>query len=216
MPTLNNFIMRRTDLPPVEIDWLLAHARPRSLPRGGVFCAIGQAEHEIGFLDEGILQVFALSPDGRKILLDFIFAGGVALALDSATKGLPSEVVFEAVIPCRLTVLPYHLRHAAVERHAGWERLATRMTEEMFQRKQQRHMSLRSKTARQRYAELSCELPEAWRSIPQHLIAAYLDITPQYLSTLKQRAEREIMTEKVSARARAAGLLVSPGEDVGR
>ncbi|MFG1361068.1 Crp/Fnr family transcriptional regulator [Xanthobacter pseudotagetidis] len=216
MPTLNNFILRRTDLPPAEIDWLLAHAKPRVLPRGGVFCAIGQVEHEIGFLDEGILQVFALSADGRKILLDFIFAGGVALALDSATKGLPSEVVFEAVIPCRLTVLPYHLRHAAVERHAGWERLATRMTEEMFQRKQQRHMSLRSKTARQRYAELSCELPKAWRSIPQHLIAAYLDITPQYLSTLKQRVKREMTSVKLPKRIRTTGLLVSPGEDVSR
>ncbi|TSJ64476.1 Crp/Fnr family transcriptional regulator [Starkeya sp. 3C] len=186
MSSLPDFILQRADLPREEIEWLLGQAKPRTLPRGGVFCAMGQADHEIGFLEEGILQVFALSPEGRKILLDFVFAGSVALALDSATRGIPSEVVFEAVTPCIVTVMPYHLRHVAVERHPGWERLATRMTEEVFARKQQRHMSLRSKSARQRYAELALELPAEWRQIPQHLIAAYLNITPQYLSNLRR------------------------------
>lgn len=189
MSALSDYILQRTDLPPQELDWLERMATRRLVPRGDAFCSVGQAAHELGFLESGILQVFTPGADGRNILLDFVFPGGCALALDAATRGVPSEVVFQAVLPCVLKVWPYTLRQAAAARHPGWERLATRMTEDMFQRKQARYLSLRARTARERFSDLPGELPADWRALPQHLLAAYLDITPQYLSRLKREAE---------------------------
>lgn len=200
MASLSDFILQRSDLPRGELEWLEGMAARRVLSSGQVFCAVGQSNHELAFVESGILQVFTPGEDGRNILLDFVFAGGMALALDAATRGVPSEVVFEAVRPCVLKVWPYTLRRVAAARHPAWERLATRMTEEMFSRKQHRYLSLRARTARQRFADLETELPADWRRIPQHLLAAYLDITPQYLSRLKRAAERTGVDHETSRR----------------
>ncbi|WP_454917973.1 Crp/Fnr family transcriptional regulator [Xanthobacter sediminis] len=189
MSALSDYILQRTELPPEEVEWLESIATRRFVPRGGAFCTVGQSEHEFGFVESGILQVSAPGADGRNILLDFVFPGGWALAVDAATRDLPSEVVFEAVTQCALKVWPYALREIASARHPGWKCLAMRMTEEAFQRKQHRYLSLRARTARERFADLRHELPVDWRTLPQHLLAAYLDITPQYLSRLKREAE---------------------------
>ncbi|MCS0505022.1 Crp/Fnr family transcriptional regulator [Ancylobacter mangrovi] len=190
MSSLSNYILQRADLPLEEIEWFEAQAEHRLLTKGEVFCRVGQSDHELGFLESGILQVFTPGSDGRNIVLDFIFRGGMALALDAAVKGVPSEVGMQAVIPCAMWVWPYRLRQEAAARHPEWNTLALRMTEETFSRKQQRYLALRQRTARERFADMDKELPADWRLIPQHLLAAYLDITPQYFSRLKHEAER--------------------------
>lgn len=188
MSLLSEFLLQRADLPESEVAWLTRNAEERSLAKGEAFCSVGQRVHELGFVESGILQVYAPSPDGRTALLDFLFPGSVALALDAAIKGEAAEVVFEAVTHCVMKVWPYRIRQDAEARHSSWTALGLRMTEDMLVRKQHRYMSLRQWTARERYANLDQELPHAWRQIPQHLIAAYLDITPQYLSRLRNEA----------------------------
>lgn len=190
--SLAAYVLGRADLPASELTWLNERGKTRSLPRGAVFCDIGQAEHELGFVERGILQVYAVSSDGDNVVLDFQFPGSCALALDAAVKEQPSQVCVRAVTPCQLRVWPYDLRLEARERHRGWDRLAVRMTEDAFVRKHQRYVSLRTRTARERFDELDSEFPPGWRDIPQHLIASYLAITPQYLSTLRRGAADQV------------------------
>ena len=196
------YIRQKCALPAGELEWFEGIAERRFVPRSGVFCGIGQACHELGFVHEGILQVYAVSAEGTQVVLDFVFPGAFALALRSAVAGAPSEVCFEAVAPCVLSVWPYGMRHAAAARHVEWERLEARMTEEMFARKQQRDLSLRTRSARERYGDMASELPDAGRSIPQRLLASYLCVTPQYLSRLR-REERQ---QTSAARRRVAAL----------
>ncbi len=183
-------IQRRTKLPKAELDWLKSKGEQRILPRGAPFCKMGQAHHELGFLVTGILQVYTVSSEGAQVVMDFIFAGSFALALESAVQKLPSRVCIEAVTPSVLMTWPYKIRNEALARHPGWAEFETRITEDAFVRKQRRYMSLRTQSARQRYADLDLDLPPEWHDIPQHLIASYLDITPQYLSSLKRASLR--------------------------
>ena len=190
MSAFAEYVFRRCDLAAAEVAWFGSMGRLRVVPRGGVYCCIGQPHHEIGFLEEGILQVYAVSSSGRKAVLDFIFPGYPALALESALQGMPSRVCFEAVTTCALRVWAYETRQIASARDPGWDRLATRMTEEAFIRKQRRYLSLRVRNAEERYADLADELPAGWQQIPQHMLASYLDITPQYLSRIKRISNR--------------------------
>jgi CRP-like cAMP-binding protein len=187
MADLAGYIRDRCDVPPEEIAWLAGQAQLRKLPRRAQFCRIGQADHEIAYVESGILQTFVMAPDGRRIVLDFSFPGGWVVALETASRDLPSQVCCEAVTPCVLTIFPFELRKIVVTRHRGWERLAARMTEEAFIRKQHRYFSLRTRSAEERYANLAAELSAGWQEIPQQSLASYLDITPQYLSAIKRK-----------------------------
>jgi CRP-like cAMP-binding protein len=138
------------------------------------------------------MQTSAVSADGQNVVLDFQFRGSFVLALDAAIRGLPSQVCIRAATPCTLRVWPYELRREAAARHWGWQELETRLVEEAFIRKNQRYISLRTRSARERLIELATELPEEWRRIPQHLVASHLAITPQYLSALKRSLGRHL------------------------
>jgi CRP-like cAMP-binding protein len=177
----------RTELPRSELAWLFSMGKTRSLMRGEVFCDIGQTRHEIGFLEQGILVVYTLAPDGTRMVLDFLFAGHFALPLDAALKRKPSEECFEAVTQCRLSVWPYEVRDLAFARHRGWLQLDNTAAQTAFVRKNRRFLALTTKSARQRYEEMDRDLPPQWRDIPLHLIASYLNITPQYLSRLRRQ-----------------------------
>lgn len=194
MAGLVDYLQRRANLPMTEVRWLDSLAQRRALAKGMAFCRVGQTEHELAFVESGILQVFTPSTDGRNVLHDFLFPGMMALALDAAIKGTAAEVVFEAVTPCVLKVWPYRLREVVEARHPEWVALTLRMTEEAFSRKQHRYLSLRQRSARERFVNLDSELPSEWRRIPQHLLAAYLDITPQYFSQLKNETSRGMTT----------------------
>ncbi len=187
MADLAAYIRERCDAPPEELAWLAGVAQLRKLPRRAQFCRIGQIDHEIAYVESGIVQTFVMAPDGRRIVLDFSFPGGWVVALETASRDLPSQVCCEAVTPCVLTTFPFALSRVAVTRHRAWEHLAARMVEEAFIRKQQRYFSLRTRTAEQRYATLATELSAGWEAIPQQFLASYLDITPQYLSAIKRK-----------------------------
>jgi len=201
MPDLFDYIRNRTNLPEAELRWFRDKAERRVLERGDVFCTIGQNQHEMAFVESGVLQIYGVSFDGTQNVIDFLFPGGIALALETAVRNMPSRVCIEALRPSTLLVWPYALRRDLLARHVGWLPLQARMTEDAMVRKQAQFLALRMQDARQRYAGLDAAMPGAWRDLPQHLIASYLNITPQYLSALR-RAERPERMREVGFRAR--------------
>ena len=85
MAELGDYLLRRAHLPATEVAWLRSLGERRALRKGAAFCSIGQSEHELAFVQSGILQVFAPSPDGRHVVLGFavllvlIWAGRIRL-----------------------------------------------------------------------------------------------------------------------------------------
>jgi len=134
--------LKRVPLPREELEWMARVADTRIIERGGVFCGIGQTRHEVGFIETGIIQVYEVSEDGEKVVQDFSFPGGIALAFAGAVKGEPSRVSIEAVTTCKMMVWPYTLSRAAQARHEAWASLHTRYVEEAYARKQERYRSL--------------------------------------------------------------------------
>jgi len=179
-------VMRRAAVPVSEFEWLKPLTKVRSIGRRDAFCRLGQTNHEVGFVEKGIFQVYQLTEEGEHVVLDFLFPGDFALALTTAAKGEPSGVSIDAVTPCVVRAWPYALRLEANARHSEWARFETMLVEEAFIRKQNRYQALLTMSAQRRYAMLDTEFTPLWKEIPQHLLASYLHVTPQYLSRLKR------------------------------
>lgn len=183
-----SYIRQRTDLPESELEWMAASGRTRRLARGDAFLGIGVERHELGFIQDGILQCYAVSQDGERIVLDIIFAGQFIAALDSALQGQPAEVCFEALTPVVMKVWPFEIRDVAMARSIEWLRLQSAIIAEAYIRKQKQYLALRTLSAQERHARLESDFPPEWRQVPLHILASYLGITPQYLSALRKAA----------------------------
>ena len=187
MVDLFSYLRQRVDLPEGEIAWAQRAAQRRRLKRGDPFCQFGQVQHELGFLEAGILQFSKTTEYGELVVLDFLFPGGFAVALEAALNQQPASITIEAVTPVTISVWPYKSRLVARARDPRWGELEARLTEEAFLRVLSRRESLMTKSADKRYQELDVTFPRDWRKIPQRLLASYLHVTPQYLCRLKRR-----------------------------
>ena len=167
-----------------DLAWMAEALESRTLSRGEIFYSFGQACHDLAVLQSGLLYVHASSSSGHKFVLDFLFPGTAAVPMESVINGTPSEVCIEAIEDSVLLVWPRAGGRAGCR--LASLRLEKRMIEAAMIRKSQRFLSLLTTNAAERYARLDKEFPPNWRAIPQHLLAAYLAVTPQYLCRLKR------------------------------
>ena len=151
-------------------------ARGESLPR------LTGVPYIFGRLESGICQISLLAPKCRRFVADFLFPTQVTCLADSL-QGTELRVFVEAIEDCQLLIwraappIGPDASGCVSEQEQASLALA---------RVNQRFVSLLTKTAGERYVDLDNEFPPEWHQIPQHLIASYLGVTPQYLCKLKR------------------------------
>ena len=182
-----SYVRARTRLPESELEWMAATARPRRLGRGEAFIGIGIEHHELGFIQDGIIQCYGVSYEGDKVVRDLAFPGIFIAALNTAWRGLASKVCSEAVKPVVMLVWPFSIQATAIARDARWQALQSAVIAEGYIRMRRNYHRLRTQAAQTRYSELDTVFPPEGRKVPLHIMASYLNITPQYLSALRRK-----------------------------
>lgn len=178
---------RFTSVPREDVESFVGKGRRRRLTAGEPFCVLGQRQHELGFIRDGILRYHVTLADGEDATKDFSFAGTFAVSFGSASMGRPAEVAISAVVATELRVWPYEALLALYESGPPWQRLGRRVAETLYVRKERRELSFLLEDAETRYRRLHEQLGQGIDTIPQYHLASYLGIRPQSLSRLRKR-----------------------------
>ncbi len=200
---LKDYLRRHVRLTRDDVAWICGISEHLLIRRGTPFDTAGQAGCGCGFLLDGVLQSYGVSPHGQRVVLDLIFPGTLAPPPTAAGQGGLAGACVEAVTTCTLRFWPGELCRTVLDRHAGWQRLRLRVVEEALLHGHQRYLTARMLTAEERYARMAGELPQEWQRLPQRLIASYLGITPQYLSLIR-RKQRNAAAGRTDSRHGAA------------
>ncbi len=180
------FVHRFAQPPQDQLEHFVAAAAPRRLAAGETFCHLGQALHELAFIQNGIVRYFVTDIDGNDATKDFGFAGSFTISFGSAAMGVPARVEIAAVTACELLVWPWQTMLDLYASHTEWQRLGRRVAEMLYVRKEDRELAFLTQDAAQRYRELHQRFGAQLARIPQHQLASYLGIRPQSLSRLKR------------------------------
>ena len=185
---LDDYLGRHGHLSRKDVKWICGVSEQLVLRRGAPLCQAGRTGCSCGFLIDGVLQSYGVSPRGERVVLALIFPSThVPSPVVAGLRGHSGTCV-EAVTTCTLRVWPDELCRKVLDRHLGWQRLRLRVIEDTLFQVHQRHLATRMLNAKERYARMTREFPQAWQQLPQRLIASYLGITPQYLSRIKREA----------------------------
>jgi CRP-like cAMP-binding protein len=180
------YLLRVAPLPQDEVDRFIASGRERQLAPGEAFCTQGQREHEIAFIQSGIVRYHVALPSGDEATKDFSFAGTFTVSFGSATQGVPAQVAISAVTRTHLLVWPWRTLTALYESSALWQKVGRLSAEALYVRKEQRELSFLLQSAAQRYGAMHQRFGSQLDEIAQHHLASYLGIRPQSLSRLKR------------------------------
>lgn len=157
--------------------------RERTYPKGDNFVRIGQIPRKVAFVVKGLFSQYYINENGDTIIKYFFpeerIAGSIPATL---TK---SESLFTITSLEDTTVLEYdfHEFKKLVSNYPDIAQFYYRYLEQHWViDKEPYEISLRSDSAKVRYADFLRKYPDLVKRLKKHHIASYLGITPTQLS----------------------------------
>ncbi|MBV6442997.1 MAG: Crp/Fnr family transcriptional regulator [Haliscomenobacteraceae bacterium CHB4] len=139
------------------------------------------------FVRKGCLKVCYTDEKGAECIIKFAIENWWVIDLDSFLNYMPSFYYIQAVEDTELFQLSksnYDLLH---ERIPAMQQFSNKRWQEGFIALQKRISQNLSLTAEERYAHFKLKYPSLEQRIPQKLIAAYIGVTPEFLSVLRKK-----------------------------
>lgn len=149
--------------------------------------------NSIMYLNSGIARSYVIDEKGRDYTCSFNFNNNESSLKNlfltdyaSVIKEEQSTLFFESLTELEVVVIPVNYIKKLYEINHNWNRIGRVIAEEAYYITQRRTLSLLTKTATERYEELSNTLSSFMSEIPDVYLASYLGITPQSLSRIKK------------------------------
>lgn len=173
------------DLDP-RSPWLRG-MRPVHQPADSFLVRPGERGDTLYLLEDGLVRLFYITPDGRERNKAFYRAGQATGPVSAALTGSPAPFAIQCLEPVRAISFRLGDLNQAAAEDAGVATLYRELLAEAFIRNEQREAMLLTCNAEQRYEWLLEHEPELPDRVPQFHIASYLGIDPVSLSRLKRK-----------------------------
>ncbi|MEM8888524.1 MAG: Crp/Fnr family transcriptional regulator [Bacteroidota bacterium] len=165
-------------------------ARIKKYSKGAILHKKGEITQRAFYVNQGLLRSYIIDSKGKEHIFMFASEGWIIADIESQEFEQASELYIdcledsEVVVFDRNRLFTSSTKANKVEDH--FKLLYRRMG--VLQR---RVLMLMSAPAPDRYKYFLDAYPDLPNRIPQHMIAAYLGITPQALSTIRRKLSQE-------------------------
>ncbi len=189
------FVKAVSDVPVAEVEAFCALAKERRYANSEDFVRAGEVCDELLFIHRGAFRYYLIA-EGKDYTKDFSPERSFCTAFTSFMTRTPSQIFVGALEEAVVSVWQAADFFEAVESSIPWQRLLRLMAQQLYVRKEQREISLLVDDARGRYERFLREFPtlssftDVEQRVPQHMIAAYLGVTPETLSRVRRSIKR--------------------------
>jgi CRP/FNR family cyclic AMP-dependent transcriptional regulator len=139
------------------------------------------------YVISGCLRSYYLDEKGNEVNIMFPVEDWWLGDMISFTNNTPSSLYIEALEDCTLWMINQENKELLFEKAPAFERMFRLMIQRSLAALQNRLYATIAKTAEQRYQEFMEKYPDIPQRIPQHYIAYYLGITPEFLSKIRRK-----------------------------
>jgi CRP-like cAMP-binding protein len=178
--------LQRTRDPQI-VRAVLPAFRPRAWRAGEVLMRQGEPWTDAFFIEQGLLRVHTLEPDGKDYSKSFWPEGTMVLPLTPRMQQQPSSFMVSAVEAARVWQAPWAEFRDALDARALWQGLCNVMLAHLLDQKQQREHTLLALNGRERYLRLCQQQPEVAKRVPLVHLASYLGLTDVSLSRIRRQ-----------------------------
>ena len=174
-----------SDLDPAN-PWLRGMRR-QHFDTGEFLVRPGDRSDALYLLQDGLVRLFYITPDGRERNKAFYQSGQVTGPVSAALTGSAAPFAIQALEPVEAISFSLQALLQSAGEHRDVARLYREMLAEAFIRNEQREAMLLTCNAEQRYQWLLDHEPDLTGRVAQFHIASYLGIDAVSLSRLKRK-----------------------------
>jgi CRP-like cAMP-binding protein len=157
----------------------------RSVPKKTNLLQAGDVCDFEAFVVKGCARVFYVNEAGKEVDLYFPVENWWISDLPSFTSRKPATLNIETIEACELIVITREAKEKLFTEIPKFERMFRLMLQRSNEELMNRFISNIAMTAEERYRLFLKKYPELPNRIPQQLIAAYLGISPEFLSKIR-------------------------------
>jgi CRP-like cAMP-binding protein len=156
-----------------------------------VYLQAGEVCKYSAFVNDGALKSYTVDKDGKEHILSFAISDWWIADMYSYISRKPAVLTIEAIADADILMLSYEHQQKLYEKVPKFERFFRILIEKALVANQERLIDNLSSTAEDRYLHFIKKYPSIPSCVPQHNIASYLGITPEFLSKIRGRLARK-------------------------
>ena len=183
-------LRRLAPLTDADLDEIAAAYVRRVAPRRTLLLRAGEVCDFEAFVVKGCLRMYFIDQKGKEITLFFAPEGWWIGDLASFTQRMPSRFFIECVEDSIVLRIDHAGKEALFARVPLLERAFRLAVQRHLSALQERFVQALASPAEECYTDFLQKYPGLTERLPQHLIATYVGITPEFLSKLRGRMGR--------------------------
>ncbi|WP_242132186.1 Crp/Fnr family transcriptional regulator [Aestuariivivens marinum] len=169
-----------------ELDLLLSQGNTIRYKKRDFIIRQGETSNKVFFVKKGVTRHYVITPEGKEKTIriskenDFFYSSIV-----SYFKNMPSYIYCQCLTNCDLIYWESLKLEALFKTNSKLADFRNTQFVKFILEKHNKEIALLTKSAAERFEEFCKNNLELFNRIPHHIIASYIDITPETLSRLR-------------------------------
>jgi CRP-like cAMP-binding protein len=143
------------------------------------------------YVNKGCVRNYCIDKNGSEVILQLAIEDWWVSDISSFHEQTPSRMFIETLEDSELLVMTVDRKEELLQRVPKFERVFRMMVQRHLVSVQNRLMNTIAMTAEEKYMDFIQRYPTIPQRVPQHLIASYLGISPEFLSKVRARLVRK-------------------------
>ena len=189
---IGKYIKRYADFNKSELDKFYSKLQLQQLGEKEFVIKEGQVCNYNYFIIKGLVRSFYIDKDGNEKISFFALENWWFTSMESYAMQIPSLYSIQTIESTTVLKISKTDLDNLFESIPKFERLFRLIAQNMLiaiQRKTDIYQQMKSK---ERYEHFRNHFPDFLQLVPQYMIASYLEITPEYLSSLRKNTSEII------------------------
>jgi CRP-like cAMP-binding protein len=184
---INNYVARSIQLSKEELGCFNAILEYKAVPKKTMLLRAGDICNFEAYVNKGCIREYYIDSKGAEVTLQFAVEDWWVSDITSFQDQTASSMYIETLEDSELLVLSRESKEKLLAQVPKLERMFRLMIQRHLSVVQNRLLKTISYTAMEKYLEFIRRYPSIPQRVPQHYIASYLGISPEFLSKLRTR-----------------------------
>ncbi len=190
MSELELYINQCVQLSGDELREVQAWFERKMVPKKTVLLQAGDVCKFEAFIVKGCIKTYFIDKKGLEVVLTFSTENWWVSDISSFENQEPTKMFIETIEDTELLFLTPETKYELLAKYPALEKMFRLMVQRHLNSYQERLFGIIAHTAQERYQNFLKKFPALPQRIPQHLIASYLGMSPEFLSRLRKRKSK--------------------------
>ena len=168
-----------------EVDYFISLLQEKKLKKKQFLIHENELNTFTAFVIKGCLRSYSVDKNGFEHVVQFAPPGWWIADMSSIISKQPGKLNIDALEDSEMFLLKRVDQEKLFDKHPVFERLFRILTENSIAANHGRLMDYMGLSAQERYKGFCERYPSLMKTLPQKQIAAYIGVTPEFLSKIK-------------------------------